>query len=161
MLSVDNQQGIRNPDGTLLSVGQPLANIASQNQADPSALPLFGQFTDPRLQMPYTRQASLGWSHQLSPSTVFTADFVRADGRDLNVAAAHQHARHPERRPPSGVPEPAAERHRHAAGDQRGESKYTALITGVKRRMTNNIDFSATYTLAEAKQHRSARRPTS
>ena len=65
--------------------GQPLSNIASQNQSNPNALPLFGQFTDPRLQMPYTRQASLGWSHELTPSTVFTADFVRADGRDLNV----------------------------------------------------------------------------
>ena len=32
----------------------------------------------------------------------------------------------------------------------RGESKYTALITGLKRRMTNNIDFGVTYTLAEA-----------
>ena len=31
------------------------------------------------------------------------------------------------------------------------ESKYTALITGIKRRLTNNFDFSATYTLAEAK----------
>ena len=32
-----------------------------------------------------------------------------------------------------------------------GESKYTALITGVKRRMLNNLDFTVTYTLAEAK----------
>ena len=85
VLSVDNQQGIRNPDGTLFQYGQPLTNIASQNQSNPNALPLFGQFTDPRLQMPYTRQASVGWSHELTPSTVVTADFVRADGRDLNV----------------------------------------------------------------------------
>ena len=47
--------------------------------------PLFGQWTDPRLEMPYTRQTSLGWSHELMANTVMTMDFVRADGRDLNV----------------------------------------------------------------------------
>ena len=36
-------------------------------------------------QMPYTRQTAFGWSHQLSRSTVFDVDFVRNDGRDLNV----------------------------------------------------------------------------
>ena len=35
--------------------------------------------------MPYTRQTSFGWSHETAESTVFTADFVRADGRDLNT----------------------------------------------------------------------------
>ena len=85
MFNVDNQSGIRNPDGSFYQAGQPLTNIAGQNQADPNAVPLFGQWTDPRLQMPYTRQTSFGWSHELMRSTVFTADFVRADGRDLNV----------------------------------------------------------------------------
>ena len=47
-------------------------------------MPLFGQFIDPRLQLPYTRQTSFGWSHELMANTVVTADFVRADGRDLN-----------------------------------------------------------------------------
>ena len=67
VLSVDNQSGIRNPDGSFYQVGQPLSNIQSQNQANPNVKPLFGQFTDPRLQMPYTRQTSLGWSHELAP----------------------------------------------------------------------------------------------
>ena len=151
VLSVDNQQGIRNPDGSLFQYGQPLTNIASQNQSNPNALPLFGQFTDPRLQMPYTRQASFGWSHELSPSTVFTADFVRADGRDLNVRP-----RINTRIIPNGprvlqflnlLPNAIGTR----PAISRGESKYTALITGVKRRMTNNIDFGITYTLAEAR----------
>ena len=79
------QRGIRNPDGTFYRVGQPISNIQSQNQADPSAFPLWGQWTDPRLEMPYTRQTSLGYSHELMTNTVVTMDFVRADGRDLNV----------------------------------------------------------------------------
>jgi outer membrane receptor protein involved in Fe transport len=151
VLSVDNQQGIRNPDGSLFQYGQPLTNIASQNQSNPNALPLFGQFTDPRLQMPYTRQTSIGWSHELAPTTVVTADFVRADGRDLNVRP-----RINTRIIPNGprvlqflnlLPNAIGTR----PAISRGESKYTALITGLKRRMTNNIDFGVTYTLAEAR----------
>jgi hypothetical protein len=149
VVSIDNQSGIRNPDGTFYQAGQPLSNLASQNQA--GAVPLFGQFTDPRLQMPYTRQASLGWSHQLTDSTVITADFVRADGRDLNTRPRINTLTAP------GAPrrlaflgvQPAAIGTRPAISD--AQSKYTALITGIKRRLTNNFDFSATYTLAEAK----------
>ena len=35
VLSVDNQAGIRNPDGSFFAVGQPISNISSQNQAEP------------------------------------------------------------------------------------------------------------------------------
>jgi len=152
VLSVDNQAGIRNPDGSLYRVGQPLANIQSQNQA--GATPLFGQFTDPRLQMPYTRQTSLGWSHELMQNTVVTADFVRADGRDLNVRP----------RINTGVVGGGATAARRLAflglspnaigtrpAISRGKSEYTALITGFKRRMTAGLDLTATYTLAKAK----------
>lgn len=150
-VSIDNQQGIRNPDGSLFRVGQPLANVLSQNQA--GAVPLFGQFTDPRLQMPYTRQASLGFSHQLTDSMVITIDGVRADGRNLNsrprinvgtvgagAAGARQLA--------FLNVQPAAVGTRPAISG--AESDYTALITGFKRRMTNNLDLTATYTLAKA-----------
>jgi hypothetical protein len=152
VLSVDNQSGIRNPDGSFYRVGQPLSNIQSQNQA--GAVALFGQFTDPRLQMPYTRQTSLGWSHQLASSTVFTMDFVRADGRDLNVrprintGIVGGGASYPRRLTFLNL-EPNAIGTRPAISA--AESKYTALITGLKRRMLNNLDFTVTYTLAEAK----------
>ena len=152
VLSVDNQAGIRNPDGSFYRVGQPLANIQSQNQA--GATPLFGQFTDPRLQMPFTRQTSLGWSHELMSNTVVTADFVRADGRDLNVRP----------RINTGVVGGGATAPRRLAflnltpnaigtrpAISAGKSEYTALITGFKRRMSNNLGLTATYTLAKAK----------
>lgn len=152
-VSVDNQAGIRNPDGSFYRVGQDLANILSQNQAG-TGLPLFGQFTDPRLQMPYTRQTSLGWSHELMQNTVITADFVRADGRDLNVRP----------RINTGVVGggPTAPRRLaflnlspNAIGTRpaisAAKSEYTALITGFKRRMTDGLDLTATYTLAKAR----------
>ncbi|MGE0360270.1 MAG: TonB-dependent receptor [Vicinamibacterales bacterium] len=153
VVSIDNQTGIRNPDGSFYRVGQPLTNILSQNQAG-GGFPLFGQFTDPRLQMPYTRQASLGYSFQLTESMVITVDGVRADGRDLNTRPRINTG--PVGGGASGTRQlaflnvqPAAIGTRPAIS--RGESKYTALITGFKRRMTNNLDLTATYTLASAK----------
>ena len=152
VLRVDNQAGIRNPDGSFYRVGQPISNIQSQNEAVVGAFPLFGQWTDPRLEMPYTRQASLGWSHEIMASTILTVDFVRADGRDLNV------------RPRINVYEVNGVETRRLAflnlnpnaigtrpGISAGKSEYTALITGVKRRLLNGFDFAASYTLAEAK----------
>ena len=153
VLEVDNQSGIRNPDGSFYRVGQPISNIQSQNLADPNSLPLFGQFVDPRLEVPYTRQTAIGWSHQLWTTTVFSVDFVRNDGRDLNVRP---------RINTFPVNQPDAARRiafvgvlPNAIGTRpavsRGKSEYTALIVGIKRRMLNGIDFSASYTLAEAK----------
>jgi len=151
VVNVDNQNGIRNPDGTFYQIGQPIGNIISQNQADTSSIPLFGQWTDPRLQMPYTRQTSAGWSHQITTNSVITADFVRADGRDLNS------------RPRLNV-RPVGGGNRvlaftgltpNALGTRpaisQGKSQYTAGIFGFKRRMTRGIDFTASYTLAQAK----------
>ncbi len=152
VFNVDNAAGIRNPDGSFYQVGQPISNIASQNQANANALPLIGQWVDPRLQMPYTRQTAFGWSHQVSSSTTFNVDFVRNDGRDLNVRPRIN------TRP---VGQPTAARRLafldlqpNAVGTRpavsRGKSEYTALIMGVRRRMSNGFDFSASYTLGEA-----------
>jgi hypothetical protein len=149
VVNVDNQSGIRNADGSFYRVGQPVSNILSQNLAT-GGVPLFGQFTDPRLQMPYTRQASLGWSHQLTASTVVTADFVRADGRDLNTRPRINTIQS------NGVRRLAfLQLQPNAIGTRpaisAGKSEYTAGIFAVKRRLTNGIDFTATYTLASAK----------
>jgi hypothetical protein len=153
IFNVDDPNGIKNQDGSFYQVGQPIANIQGQNQADPNSLPLIGQWLDPRLQMPYTRQTSLGWSHELMTNTVFTVDFVRADGRDLNTRPRIN------TRP---LGQPTAPRrlafvglNPNAAGTRPAvsgaESKYTAAMFGLRRRMMNGIDFTVTYTLAEAK----------
>ena len=153
VLNVDNQSGIRNPDGSFYRVGQPLSNIQSQNQADTSSIPLFGQFTDPRLQLPYTRQTAIGWSHQMMPSTVLSVDFVRNDGRDLNArprinTRPVNQPNAPRRIAFTGI-SPNAIGTRPAVS--RGKSKYTALILGLRRRMVDGVDFTASYTLADAK----------
>ena len=82
------EQSRRHPQGRtgrFYSVGHPISSIASQNEVDPTLAPVFGQVASPRLEQPYTRQTNLGWSHELDASTVITADYVRVDGRDLNI----------------------------------------------------------------------------
>jgi hypothetical protein len=144
--------GIRNPDGSFYQVGQPLANIAAQNEADPNETPLFGQFVDPRLEQPEAMQTSVGWSHELAPSTVFTADYVHIDGRKLN-ARPRLNVRidpsDPTRRRFSDLnlnPDSANTR----AAVSRGKSRYDALILGLRRRMSAGLDLTASYTLSKA-----------
>jgi hypothetical protein len=148
---VENQQGIRNADGTFFALGQPLTNIQGQNVS--GGAPLFGQFLDPRFEMPYSTQLSFGWSHQLTDSSMITADYVNNKGRDLNT------------RPRLNVYIPGTTTRRLAflglspaaigtrAASSFGSSEYQAMILGFKRRMTRGIDFTATYTLQEAKSN--------
>ncbi len=148
---VTNQSGIRNPDGSFYQAGQPLSNIASQNTVVAGAKALFGQFVDPRLQTPYTRQLAFGWSHELMTSTVVSADYVWNQGRDLNT------------RPRINVFIPGTKTRRLAflglspnalgtrAASSFGSSDYKALIFGLKRRMYKGLDFTATYTFAHAR----------
>ena len=134
VFNVDNADGIRNPDGSFYQVGQPISNIASQNQANPNALPLFGQWLDPRLQMPYTRQTAFGWSHQVSSSSSFNVDFVRNDGRDLNVRPRinTRPVGQPDGAAPPGLPRPAAQRRGHASGGQPREERIHRAHHGLQ-----------------------------
>jgi len=150
--SVANTTGIRNPDGSFYRAGQPLSNISSQNQADPNAKSLFGQFVDPRLQTPYTRQLAFGWSHELMTSTVVSADYVWNQGRDLNTRPRINTR-------PLGQPTGARRLsflglNPNAAGTRAassfGSSDYKALIVGFKRRMYKKLDLTASYTLQYA-----------
>jgi outer membrane receptor protein involved in Fe transport len=150
VFTATNTSGLRNPDGSFYAVGQPLTNLASQNEA--GALPYFGQWVDPRLEQPETRQSSLGWSHQVSASTVVTADYVHIDGRKLNVRP-----RLNTRDVLSGgarrfadiafSPNSSATR----AAISRGRSEYDGLILGVRRRLSNGIDFTGSYTLSRGR----------
>jgi hypothetical protein len=87
------------------------------------------------------------------PTTVVTADFVRADGRDLNSRPRLNV------RPLGQLGSPRVLAFTgltpNAIGTRpaisQGTSEYTAGIFGFKRRMTRGIDITATYTLGKAK----------
>ncbi len=153
VLDVNNSTGIRNPDGSFYQIGQPISNIASQNEADPNSLPYYGQWVDPRLKMPRTRQTAIGWSHQLSPTTVITADFVRSDGRNLNSRSIINTYIPGTTTRRLAFLNPSPNTTGLRGGISIAKSEYTAGIFGFKRRMSKGFDFTATYTLAEAKSH--------
>ena len=148
VFSATNTSGLRNPDGSLFRVGQPLSNLASQNEA--GALPLFGQWVDPRLEQPETRQASVGWSHELMANTVVTADYVHIDGRKLNVRPRLNTRVNGGARRFADIPfSPNSSATRAAIS--RGKSDYDGLILGVRRRLSRGVDFTASYTLSRGR----------
>jgi len=155
IFNVNVTNGIKNPDGSFYKAGQPLSNIASQNQVvNTGAYPLFGQWVDPRLQQPYQMQSNAGWSHELNSDTVFAVDYVNSLGRDLNLRP-RVNQRIPGspaalnlRRVSVLLPSPL---NPNVTGTRptvsRGESQYNALILSVRRRLSHGFDFQANYTL--------------
>ena len=137
--------GLRKPDGSFYRVGDPVSTIASLNEAGPTGL--FGEVVSPRLEQPYTRQASFGWSHRLGPSIAFTADVVHAEGRDLNVRARLNSR-------PGGGPrrfadlplDPNSANFRVVISAL--ESVYDALLIGLRRRSATGVDVALNYTLS-------------
>ncbi len=154
VFNVDNADGIRNPDGSFYQVGQPISNIASQNQANPNALPLIGQWVDPapadavhaadRVRLVAPGELQLGASTWTSSATTGATSTC---GRGINTRPVGQPTA-PRRLAFLDLQPNAAGTRPAISG---GKSEYTALIMGFKRRMYNGFDFSASYTLAEAK----------
>ena len=143
--------GLRNPDGSFYRAGQPLSNLASQNQAIPGAEPLQGQWVNPRLQQPYQMQTNVGWSHELTPATAVSVDFVNSLGRDLNYRPRVNQRltgttiRRVSVLIPGGL-SPNTNSNRPALS--RGKSEYNALILSIRRRLSRGIDFTSSYTLS-------------
>ena len=83
---VNNAPGIRKPDGSFYHARRSdLERSRTRTRSNPALAPLFGQVASPRLEQPYTRQTNIGWAHQLDSTTALTVDYVRIDGRDINI----------------------------------------------------------------------------
>jgi len=150
--------GIRNADGSFFRVGQPLSNIANQNQAPPlgpGQYPLFGQWVDPLLKQPRQYQTNAGWSHELSSDTVISADFVYSLGRNLNTRPRVN------QRIPGSLSNPriisnaiGTNLNPNSLGNRPatsvGKSEYDALIVGLRRRLSKGAAFTVGYSLARA-----------
>jgi hypothetical protein len=141
--------GLRKADGTLFTINDPISAIAHLNVIPAGAIPA-GEVVSPVLEEPYTRQTNLGWAHQIGSSNVISADYVRVDGRDLNM-----------RLRPNVIVTPPTTRLLSGVGVipnninfrtalSRGSSRYDALITAWRRRMSSGLDVMASYTLGKA-----------
>jgi hypothetical protein len=143
--------GLRNADGSLYLVGQPFSNIASLNTATGASLA--GSWADPRMQQPYQLQSNVGWSHELAPNITLSADFVNSLGRDL-IYRPRLNQLIPGttlRRISSLLPVPLnPDNSANRPTLSRGKSQYNALILSAHRRMSNGMDFTASYTLSRA-----------
>jgi outer membrane receptor protein involved in Fe transport len=147
VFSVTNTSGIRNPDGSFFAVGQPVTNIASQNEVNPDG-PFFGSnVMAPEVRQPWTAQTSAGWSHQLTPSTVIDVDYTRSRGHDLGVRwALNTRVNGGNRRFQDLNLNPA----NPTMNMSIGSSKYDGVNFGIRRRMDHGIQLNAWYTLSKA-----------
>lgn len=148
-----NSSGIRNADGTLFQVGQPLP--ANQLNA---RLPLPSHAASPRIKQPYTDQANLGFSKSLGGDYALEVDAVYAKGADLGL------------RPRLNVRTGSATAPRRFAGilSQSGNSNfridisdgvshYKGVSVALKKRWDGRLQFLASYTLSKATSSTSLR----
>ena len=145
----NNPAGILKPDGSFFRASDPLSTIAAQNLVNTSLPPLGGQVQSPRLEQPYTRQANVGWSHQLDSSTTLTVDALRADGRNVNTRLRINQLVNGRRYLADLAIQPNSNQFRVALS--KGTSLYEALVIGLNRRMSHRLDVSASYTFANAR----------
>jgi hypothetical protein len=146
-----NPGGIRRPDGAWFRVSDPLSLIASQNLVDPDLPLLGGQVVSPRLEQPYTIQSNLGWTHDLGNQTALSVDYVRADGRDINVRLRPNALVNGRRALADLAIQPNAFQFRTAIS--RGKSEHDALMVGLQRRMVRGLDVNGWYMLSSSKSN--------
>ena len=143
-----NPGGIRRPDGAWFRVDDPLSLIASQNLVDPDLPLLGGHVVSPRLEQPYTIQSNLGWTHDLGNQTALSVDYVRADGRDINVRLRPNALVNGRRALADLAIQPNAFQFRTAIS--RGKSEHDALMVGLQRRMVRGLDVNGWYMLSSS-----------
>jgi hypothetical protein len=148
VFSVTNTAGIRNPDGSFFRVGDPVTNIGSQNEVNPNGPFYSSQLSGPVVRQPWSSQTSVGYSRQLSSSTVLDIDYVHVEGHDLGVRwALNTRVNGGARRFADLNLNPAAP----TLNISVGASKYDGINFGLRRRMDRNIQLNAWYSLSNAR----------
>jgi hypothetical protein len=140
--SAFNAAGIRNADGTLFRVGQPLPPGAG-GAPDPAT-----QVASPTQATPYSDQISIGYSWQASNSLGVTADAIWAEYRDIPYRFRFNSTLSPTGASTPGVRRfPFAANARMWMGD--GEAEYKGINLGFRFRQTR-FELQGFYTLSKA-----------
>ncbi|HVZ23972.1 MAG TPA: TonB-dependent receptor [Vicinamibacterales bacterium] len=148
VFAASSTAGLRKPDGTFFHTTDPLTSIASLNAIAPGSRPSAGEVVSPRLQEPFTYQTNAGWSHELDSTTAVSADYVRVQGRNLNMRIRPNVVVNGQRYFAGVGVQPNDNTFRVALSA--GSSEYDAMILGVRRRLSRGLDLDASYTLAKA-----------
>jgi hypothetical protein len=149
-----DQTGIKNADGSIYQVGQPLPPNQLTNVTKPNP----SHAASPRIKQPYTDQANLGFSKSFGGDYVIEVDAVYAKGNDLGL------------RPRLNVRSAGGTSPRVLANvlptkgnvDFRidiseGESHYKGVSFALKKRWDGRLQFLASYTLSKATSNTSLR----
>jgi outer membrane receptor protein involved in Fe transport len=154
IFSVNNSNGIRNPNGTLFTVNDPVSNIQSLNEAT-GALPVGSDIVTPRVKQPYSDQVSVGWSHQLDSATAVDVDYVHSEGYDLGLRP-RLNQRDTSPTGPRHYSTLLAQFGSFSPANFRinisdGRSRYDGVNLGIRRRLQRHFSFNAWYSLSRAK----------
>ena len=147
VFSVNNTAGIKNPDGSFFTYGQPVSNIASQNEVNPAGPFYSSNVAAPQIRQPWTSQTSLGWTHQLTQTTVFDVDYVHIDAKDVGVRWALNTRVNGGARRYADLPLNTAN---PTLNMSIGSGKYDGVNFGIRRQMDHGIQLNAWYTLSKA-----------
>ena len=147
IFNASDPAGLRKRDGSLFTINDPIGEIDHLNAVGGGPPPA-GEVVSPLLEMPYTRQANVGWSHEIVPATVASIDYVRVDGRDLNMRVRPNVMVNGQRYLAGVGVRPNSATFRTALS--KGSSRYDGLILALRRRMSTRLDLTASYTLAKA-----------
>ena len=105
------------------------------------------QVSPPQTRQPWTNQASVGWSHQLAPSTVVDVDYVHTNGHDLGVRWALNTRVNGGARRYADLPLNPTNPTLNLSV---GSSQYDGVNIGVRRRMDRHVQMNVWYSLAKA-----------
>jgi hypothetical protein len=153
----NNTTGIRNADGSLYQVGQPLP----PNQLTNVSAPLPSHVASPLIKQPYTDQANLGFAKKLGRDFAVEVDAVYAHGKDLGTRPA-LNRRLPTTSGPLGARRFAGVLPRAGTTNFRvdlseGISHYKGVSFTLKKRWDGKMQFLGSYTLSETKSSASLR----
>jgi Carboxypeptidase regulatory-like domain/TonB dependent receptor len=147
-----NSAGIRNADGSLYQVGQPLP----PNQLTNVSTPLPSHAATPRPTQPYTDQANLGFAKNIGNGFAVEIEGVYAKGQELGTRPLlNVRINNGPRRFVGILPRMGNSNFRIDVME--GESVYKGINLVVKKRWDGRLQMLASYTLSDSKSSASLR----
>ena len=151
--AVNNTAGIRNADGSLFQVGQPLP----PNQLTNLSTPIPSHVATPRPKQPYTDQANLGFSKVLGHGFAIEVDGVYAKGQDLGVRPALNRRINGGARRFANILGSGVGTAAWRVDVMEGISHYKGITFGLKKNYDGKLQFSGWYSLSDSKTNASLR----
>jgi hypothetical protein len=137
--NLSDPNGIKNPNGTFFQVGQPLP----PGGAVANGIPVPNEVASPNLAAPYSDQASLGYSWQVSPWLGLSTEAVHINYRDI-----------PYRFRANPIDKTTGKRRFPQFGNFRiwegnGRAKYEGANLGAHARLGDHLQFQGFYTYSK------------